>query len=84
MTRRIARAILAILMLPALISVAPAQACHYEATISADITNSAGYVFRNVPIGRIVVEQCASPADLADKARALEREVRARWAAQQP
>lgn len=89
--KRITRSLLALALLPALVnagqpaSASPAPAavlqCHYEAEISGSHTLSSGMTIA-VPIGRIVVTSCSSPADLVQRVEELTNRVRAQATAQ--
>jgi hypothetical protein len=87
--KRITRALLAITLLPLLISagrpaspLAPrVQACHYEAEISGTYTRRDGSTFE-APIGSITVTACSSPADLAQRVEELTNNVRRQATAQ--
>ncbi len=88
--KRIIQALLALALLPLLISagqlpisvLAPrVQACRYEAEISGTYTRRDGSTFQ-APIGRIVVTACTSPADLVQQVEQLTAAVRAQATAQ--
>lgn len=88
MLKRIAQALVALALLPALVSAsqpaAPAplvQACHYEAEISGTYTRRNGSTFE-APIGLIVVTACSSPEDLARRVEELTEQVRMQATAQ--
>jgi hypothetical protein len=89
--RRIIHTLAALALLPALISAGPVprpqsaprvQACHYEALVVGDVPTRSGHVLHDVPIGRIEVTACSSPADLAERVETLTAAVRAQATAQ--